>query len=175
MNRSTILFKGVDAFMYPPHPIGKPPRRTISTQVVSAPVYLDTTGGSSKVTAYISGSSDAATVLYLFNGRTLRDLPKIEIQSGDAQTGAPEGRLDDYFEVKVTDGRRRPISGIPVAFAATDPTGVTTGSQFIPVPSTNVYSGIDFTNAAAAAQSIDAGRPTITVATATNPAACTNT
>ena len=56
----------------------------------SAPVYLDTSGGSSKVTAYIAGSGDTATVLYLFSGGTLSMLPKIEVQSGSPQTGCAE-------------------------------------------------------------------------------------
>ena len=127
----------------------------------SAPVYLDTNGGSSKVTAYISGSRDTAKVLYLFSGGTQRDLPNIEVLSGDTQTGAPSGRLDDYFEVKVTDGRRRPMSGVPVTFATTSPSG----AMFIPVSGTSVY------GATPTAESIDAERPTITVATPTTPAA----
>ena len=128
----------------------------------SAPVYLDTSGGSSKVTAYIAGSGDTATVLYLFSGGTLSMLPKIEVQSGSPQTGAPSGRLDDYFEVRVTDGRRRPISGVPVTFATT-----TNGSMFIPVPGTRVYA------ATPDRESIDAVEPTTVEATATTPEAAT--
>ena len=140
-------------------------RRTSSTNNLFtsslALVYLDTNGGSSKVTAYISGSGDTATVLYIFNGGTLSTLPKIEVQSGSPQTGAPSGRLDDYFEVRVTDGRRRPVSGMPVEFSTTIPSG----ALFIPVPGTRVYAGTP------TSASIDAVVPTITEATATIPVA----
>ena len=122
----------------------------------SAPVYLDTSGGSGKVTAYIAGSSGTAIVLYIFSGGTLSALPKIEITGGNNQTGAPSGRLDDYFEVKVTDGRRRPVSGMPVTFSTTP-----SGAMFIPVPGTRVYA------AAPDKDSIDAVEPTIVEATAT--------
>ena len=131
----------------------------------SAPVFLDTNGGSSKVTAYIAGSGNTAKVLYVFSGARLSELPQIEAQSGDNQTGAPSGRLDDYFEVRVTDGRRRPISGLPVTFATTAPTGST--AMFIPVPGTRIYTDATFDGPG----SIDAERPTVTVATSTNPAA----
>ena len=144
-------------------------RRTSSTNNLytssSADVYLDTNGGSSKVTAYIAGSSRTAKVLYAFSGARLSELPQIQIQSGDNQTGAPEGRLDDYFEVKVTDGRRRPISGLPVTFETTVPASPTTDAMFIPVSGTRVYA------AEPDEGSIDAGKPTIIEATTTNPEA----
>ena len=133
----------------------------------SAAVFLDTNAGSSKVTAHIAGSGVTAKVLYIFSGARLNELPQIQIQSGDGQTGAPEGRLDDYFEVRVTDGRRRAISGLPVTFVTTAPASPTTASEFIPVPGTRVYA------AAPTAESIDAGKPTIIEATTTNPAAAT--
>ena len=131
----------------------------------SAPVYLDTNGGSSKVTAYISGSGDTATVLYAFSGGRLSELPQIEVQNGNNQTGAPEGQLDDYFEVRVTDGRRRAISGLPVTFTKTDPGSSTSSSMFIPVSGTSIYS------APLTGGAIDAGKPTIIEATATHPMA----
>ena len=138
-------------------------RKTSSTNNLytssSAPVYLDTNGGSSKVTAYIAGSGNTATVLYLFSGGTLSALPKIEVQSGSPQTGAPGGRLDDYFEVRVTDGRRRPVSGMPVTFSTLS------GGMFIPVPGTRVYPN------APTSASIDAVEPTTAEATATTPMA----
>ena len=139
----------------------------------SAPVHLDTSGGSSKVTAYISGSSDPATVLYVFSGGRLTELPQIEVQSGNNQTGAPSGRLDNYLEVKVTDGKRRAMSGLPVTFTTTtSPENPTTAAMFIPVAGTRVYTDTDetFDNAQ---ESIDArSRPPVTVeATATSPAA----
>ena len=142
-------------------PISDRSRRTSSTNNLytssSAPVHLDTSGGSSKVTAYIAGSSETAIVLYLFSGGTLSTLPRIEVQSGSPQTGAPSGRLDDYFEVKVTDGRRRPVSGVPVTFR-TSPAG----AMFIPVPRTKIYA------AAPTSASIDAVEPDITIAEATS-------
>ena len=136
-------------------------RRTSSTNNLytssSAPVYLDTSGGSSKVTAYIAGSGDTATVLYLFSGGRLSTLPKIEVQSGSPQPGAPSGQLDDYFEVRVTDGKRRPVSGVPVEFSTTP-----TSAMFIPVPGTRIYA------AAPDEESIDAEVPDITIAEATS-------
>ena len=151
-------------------------RRTSSTNNLYtgslAPVYLDVNGGSSKVTAYISGSRDAATVLYVFSGGRLSELPKIEVQSGSPQTGAPSGQLDDYFEVKVTDGKRRPISGLPVSFTTTAGDSTTPSAMFIPVPGTRVYvadADNDDTIDPPNAQSIDAVAPEITVATATTP------
>ena len=129
----------------------------------SAPVYLDTTGGSSKVTAHIAGSSDTAKVLYVFSGARSNELPQIEVQGGDNQTGAPSGRLDNYFEVKVTDGRRRPISGLPVTFE-TPSSESESPAMFIPVSGTRIYADAELT-----AELIDAVKPTITVATPTSP------
>ena len=129
----------------------------------SAPVFLDTNGGSSKVTAYIAGSGVTAKVLYIFSGGRLSELPQITVQSINNQTGAPEGRLEDYFEVKVTDGRRRPVSGVPVTFSATDPTtpaAADPASIFIPVPGTKIYDPAPTTTA------IDAGSPITTEAEA---------
>ena len=144
-----------------------PDRKTSPTNNLytssSAPVYLDTNGGSSKVTAHVAGSRDPATILYLFSGGRLNELPQIEVRSGDGQTGAPLGRLDDYFEVRVTDGRRRPVSGLPVTFATTSPTG----AMFIPVPGTKVYVAADLTTI----EPIDAKPPTTVEATATHPSA----
>ena len=130
----------------------------------SALVHLDTSGGSSKVTAYIAGSGNTATVLYLFSGGPLSTLPKIEVQGGSPQTGAPSGRLDDYFEVKVTDGRRRPVSGMPVTFTKADPNSPDTASMFIPVPGTKVYAVADLKTI----EPIDAVAPDITIAEATS-------
>ena len=130
----------------------------------SAPVFLDTNGGSSKVTAYVAGSSDTAKVLYIFSGGPTSTHPQIEVQSGNNQTGAPEGRLDNYFEVRVTDGRRRSISGLPVTFSTTVPASPTTAAMFIPVPGTRVYAATDLTTI----EPIDAEEP---IATATTPAA----
>ena len=144
-------------------------RKTSSTNNLytssSAPVYLDTNGGSSKVTAYIAGSGNTATVLYLFSGGKLSTLPKIEVQSGSPQPGAPSGQLDDYFEVRVTDGKRRPVSGVPVEFSTTP-----TSAMFIPVLGTRIYA------AAPDEESIDAEVPDITIAEATStfPAASKN-
>ena len=124
----------------------------------AAAVYLDTNGGSSKVTAHIAGSGNTAKILYIFSGGPTTTHPRIEVMSGDNQIGAPSGRLDEYFEVKVTDGRRRPMSGVPVTFTSS-PT-----AMFIPVAGTSLYI------ATPTAASIDAVRPAITVATSTAPA-----
>ena len=134
----------------------------------SAPVFLDTNGGSSKVTAYIAGSGVAAKVLYIFSGGRINEQPQIEVRSGDGQTGAPRGQLDDYFEVRVTDGRRRPVSGLPVTFSSSP-----SGAMFIPVPGTRVYTNDESTDPPTDdppdAASIDAKSPTTIEATATRP------
>ena len=104
-----------------------------------APVYLDTNRGTSKVTAYVSGSSGVATVLYIFNGGTLSTLPEMEITQGINQTGATGSRLEESLKVRVTDGNNRPIQGVAVGFASSDPGSPTTASMFIPVPGTVVY------------------------------------
>ena len=104
-----------------------------------APVFLDTNRGTSKVTAYVSGSSGTATVLYIFNGGTLSTLPKIEITQGNPQTGATDARLEDSLKVRVTDGNNRPIQGVAVGFTSSDPNAASTASMFIPFPGTIVY------------------------------------
>ena len=120
--------------------------------------------GTNKVTAWVSGGTPE-TVIFIFRGSTPANYPEIEITGGNNQTGAPSGQLDDYFEVKLTDGRRRPISGMPVTFTKSDPNNPTTPSMFIPVPDTRVYADIS------TSASIDAVAPTITEVTATTPGA----
>ena len=99
----------------------------------SAPVFLATNAGSSKVTAHIAGSSNAATVLYIFSGARLNELPQIEIISGDNQTGVPNSRLINPLGVRFKDGKGRAISGLPVTFT---PAG---GATLQPVIGTDVY------------------------------------
>ena len=105
-----------------------------------------------------------ATVLYVFSGGTLSMLPQIEVQSGTGQTGAPEGQLDDYFEVRVTDGRRRAISGLPVTFTKADPTGAT-AMELCSSP----FPARRYTLLPPDSTSIDAVAPTTVEATTTNP------
>ena len=112
-------------------------RRTRSASTLwtssNAPVYLETNRGTSKVTAWISGT-DGMTAIFIFSGPSPDKYPRVEIIQGDNQTGALGGQLEDYLEVKVTDGNRRPISGVAVQFDDDPSAGV-----FRPVPGTDVY------------------------------------
>ena len=98
-----------------------------------APVYLDMSGGTNKVTAYVAGNA-GKTAIFIFSGATQDKRPRIEITQGQNQVGATSGRLEKYLEVKVTDGRRSAVPGVAVQFATT-----ATGAMFIPVPGTEVY------------------------------------
>ena len=115
-------------------------RRTSSTNNLwtskEAPVYLDVNRGTSKVTAWISGNP-GKTAVYIFSGQDPSKYPEIEITQGNPQTGATGARLEDYLEVKVTDGNNRPIPGVAVSFATTTQSG--SDAMFIPVPGTTVY------------------------------------
>ena len=118
-------------------------RRTSSTNNLwtskEAPVYLDVNRGTSKVTAWISGNP-GKTAVYIFSGQAPTKYPRIEItQSSNNQIGATEARLEDYLEVKVTDGNRRAVSGVAVGFDTIDDTSAGSGQMFIPVPDTIVY------------------------------------
>ena len=119
-------------------------RRTRSASTLwtssSAPVFLETNRGTSKVTAYISGTA-GKTALFMFSGPSPDKYPEIEITQGNPQTGATEARLEDYLEVKVTDGNNRPVAGVAVAFA-TRTNSVGSAQMFIPVPGTTVYTMI---------------------------------
>ena len=119
-------------------------RRTRSASTLwtssSAPVFLETNRGTSKVTAWISGTA-GKTALFMFSGPSPDKYPEIEITQGNPQTGATEARLEDYLEVKVTDGNNRPVAGVAVAFA-TRTNSVGSAQMFIPVPGTTVYTMI---------------------------------
>ena len=47
--------------------------------------------------------------------------------------------LEEALAVKVTDGSNRPLAGVAVSFVTTAESG--SGSRFIPVPGTTVYTG----------------------------------
>ena len=74
------------------------------------------------------------TAIFIFSGPSPANYPRIEITQGDNQTGALGGQLEDYLEVKVTDGNRRTISGVAVQFDDDASAGI-----FRPVPGTDVY------------------------------------
>ena len=103
-----------------------------------APVYLDPNNGTSKVTAFIAGNT-GKTAIFIFQGPTPDKYPEIEITQGNNQTGATEARLEKSLKVRVTDGNNRPVSGVAVGFASTDPGTPDNASMFIPVPGTVVY------------------------------------
>ena len=103
-----------------------------------APVYLTTNNSTNKVTAWVAGNS-GKTAIFIFSGPTPDKYPEIEITQGNNQIGATEGRLEEALEVKVTDGNRRPVSGVAVKFTKMDPGDPTDGSMFIPVSGTTVY------------------------------------
>ena len=115
-----------------------------------APVYLDTNNGTSKVTAYIAGNA-GKTAIFIFQGPTPDKYPRLEITQGNNQTGASGGRLENYLEVKVTDGNRRPISGVAIEFQTS-----ATNAMFIPVPGTMVYVAADNALAASVGDPVNA-------------------
>ena len=85
-------------------------------------------------------------MIFIYQGTTPAKYPKIEITQGNPQVGAEGGQLEEHLEVKVTDGNRRPLSGVAVKFETTG-----AAANFIPVPDTRVYttgSGIDLVLAA---------------------------
>ena len=126
-----------------------------------APVYLDTRRGTSKVSASISGN-EGKTAIFIFSGPTTKKYPKIEITQGNNKIGATDARLEDYLEVKVTDGNNRPLAGVAVSFTPSDSSP--SGSTFIPVPGTTVYTMITDVNL------VDEDDPAkITVATSNRP------
>ena len=100
--------------------------RTISTSS-AAVVRLDMNGTTNKVRASISGAAPK-TATFIFGH------PEVAIVSGDGQEGIFGGQLDDPLVVKVTDGRGRALSGLAAVFDSG-----ATGSMFIPVPGTTVY------------------------------------
>ena len=106
--------------------------KTLSTSS-SAPVFIDMKRGTNKVTTWVSGGTPK-TMVFIYQGTTPAKYPKIEITQGNNQVGANGGQLEEPLGVKVTDGNRRPLSGVAVRF---DTTG--TEANFIPVPDTRVY------------------------------------
>ena len=110
------------------------PTKTLHTSS-QAPVYLDINGGTSKVTAYVAGGSGSKSAVFIFDGLILGKRPKIAITGGNGQTGVTGGRLEEYLEVKVTDGNGRAVPGVAVKFNATN----SDTSQLIAVPGTKVY------------------------------------
>ena len=112
-------------------------RRTNATNSLftgsNAPVYLDTNRGTSKVTVWVSGTTPRSAI-FIFQGASLNQFTNMEITHGDNQLGAPGGRLEDYLEVKVTDGNNSPVSGVAVQFS-----GNAADDSLIPFPGTSVY------------------------------------
>ena len=104
-----------------------------------APVYLTTNNSTNKVTAYVAGNN-GKTAIFIFSGTIQGKYPKIEITQGNNKIGATDARLEDYLEVKVTDGNNRPLAGVAVSFTPSDSSP--SGSTFIPVPGTTVYTMI---------------------------------
>jgi hypothetical protein len=99
---------------------------TISTSS-NAVVYLNPNNSTNKVEASIAGTP-ARTALFIYGQ------PDVTIAEGNPQTGIIERRLEDTLVVKVIDGKKRAVSGLPVDFE----TGAA-GAMFIPVPNTTVY------------------------------------
>ena len=106
--------------------------KTLSTSS-SAPVFIDMKRGTNKVTTWVSGGTPK-TMVFIYQGTTPAKYPEIEITQGNNQVGANGGQLEEPLGVKVTDGNRRPLSGVAVKF---DTTGA--AANFIPVPDTRVY------------------------------------
>ena len=73
--------------------------------------------------------------------------------------------------VKVTDGSNRPLAGVAVSFATIDQSG--SGSMFIPVPGTTVYTGDLTGDGDTLARVNNTNTAQITVAQANSPAPST--
>ena len=96
----------------------------------SAVVYLKGHTGTSRITAFVPGS-EPKTAIYIYNDPSNpARYPRLEITNGEDQTGAPNGRLEEYLEVKVIDSANRGVPGVAVVFASTE------SSSFIQVPGT---------------------------------------
>ena len=105
------------------------------------------------------------TIAYIYiDPSNVARYPRLEITEGDGQRGASGGRLEQYLEVKVTDGRGSPVPGVAVQFAA-----AATGAMFIPVPNTMVYVGTDGA-LEGTASNIDSVNGDVYAATSTDPA-----
>ena len=100
----------------------------------SANVFLRGHTGTSRITASVAGTTPHTIAYIYIDPSNVARYPRLEITEGDDQRGAPGGRLEQYLEVKVTDGRGSPVPGVAVQFAA-----AATGAMFIPVFGTMVY------------------------------------
>ena len=126
----------------------------------SASVYLRGHTATSRVTASVGGTTPHTVIYIYIDPSNVARYPRLEITNGNNQSGASSGQLEDYLEVKVTDGRGSPVSGVAVEFTTT-----ATGSMFIPVPGTMVYG----TAAALAAAVSDPVNGMVYAATSTVP------
>ena len=82
------------------------PTKTLSTST-AAPVHLETGRGTSKVTAQIRGVlPTSATTIFIYHGPPGTS-PSMQIVGEAIRGGAQGGRLEEYLEVKVTDGQRQ--------------------------------------------------------------------
>ena len=127
----------------------------------SAPVYLRGHTATSRVTASVAGTTPHTVIYIYIDPSNVARYPRLEITNGNPQTGAEGGRLEQYLEVKVTDGRGSPVSGVAVEFATS-----ASGAMFIPVPGTMVY-----VDGRALADSVsDPVNGGVYVATSTDPA-----
>ena len=94
-------------------------------------MYLDANGGTNRITITVP-DREPVTAIYVY-GR-----PSIQIVSGDDQTGAFGGRLEEPFVVRVNDERGR---GVPMAIVTFS--GGVAGSRFLPVRRTTVHVNTD--------------------------------
>ena len=103
---------------------------TTATTGGQSSVHLDAGGGTNRITITAPGH-DPVTAIFVY-GR-----PEIQIVSGDDQTGATEGRLEDPLVVKVVDQRGR---GVPMAIVTFGSNNATDEDErFLPVPGTTVH------------------------------------
>ncbi|MYA55594.1 hypothetical protein F4X88_04790, partial [Candidatus Poribacteria bacterium] len=100
----------------------------------SASVYLRGHTATSRVTASVGGTTPHTVIYIYIDPSNVARYPRLEITNETNQSGASGGQLEDYLEVKVTDGRGSPVSGVAVEFTTT-----ASDSMFIPVPGTRVY------------------------------------
>ena len=100
----------------------------------SSGVYLDANGGTNRIRITVPDvDHEPVTAIYVYG-----TLPSIQIVSGNDQTGAFGGRLEEPFVVRVNDERGR---GVPMAIVTFS--GGVAGSRFLPVPGTTVHVDAD--------------------------------
>lgn len=92
----------------------------------AATVYLETNGGTNKVTAWFGGQNPASgkTVTYIYRWSTLTQV------SGSRQDGAVGAQLEEPFVVELTDSIGAALDGQWVTFPAAN------GAQYIPFSGT---------------------------------------